>query len=112
MKLENNKVGLFHYVLTDQDGTQLDASEGTPLAYLHGHQNLIPGLEKELKGKAAGDPFKVTVMAADAYGERDKNMVQAGIPKNLFQGIDNLEVGMHFEAQSDGGVHSVEKWLR
>ena len=73
---------------------------------------MIPGLEKELKGKAAGDPFKVTVMAADAYGERDKNMVQAGIPKNLFQGIDNLEVGMHFEAQSDGGVHSVEKWLR
>lgn len=108
MKLEQDKVGLFHYVLKDKDGNQLDASQETPLAYVHGYQNLIPGLEKELAGKAVGDKFSVTVPANEAYGERDENMVQAGIPKNLFQGVENLEVGMRFEAQSEQGVHSVE----
>ncbi|MDX1796750.1 MAG: peptidylprolyl isomerase [Hydrogenovibrio sp.] len=108
MKLEQNKVGLFNYVLTDNEGNQIDASNGQPLAYLHGHSNLIPGLENELEGKTVGDKFTAKVAASDAYGEIQPHLIQEGVPKSMFQGVENLEVGMRFEAQSEQGVHSVE----
>lgn len=108
MKIENNKVAEINYTLKDKDGNVMDASNGQPLAYLHGNGNLIPGLEKELEGKEVSDKFTVTIPAAEAYGERNDALVQTGVPKEMFQGVDNLEVGMRFEAQTEQGIHSVE----
>ena len=108
MKIKTDKVAEIHYTLKDKDGKVMDASNGQPLAYLHGHGNLIPGLEKELADKAVNDKFTVTVPAAEAYGERNEALVQTGVPKEMFQGVENLEVGMRFEAQSEQGMHSVE----
>ncbi len=108
MKLEKNKVGLFNYTLTNEAGEELDASNGQPMAYLHGYQNLIPGLEAELLGKTVGDKFTITVPPADAYGETEERLIQKEVPKAMFQGVDNLEEGMRFEAQAEGGgIHSV-----
>ena len=46
----------FHYSLRDDEGTELDSSEGAePLTYLHGEGNIVPGLEKALEGKQPGD---------------------------------------------------------
>jgi FKBP-type peptidyl-prolyl cis-trans isomerase SlyD len=108
MTIEKDKVVEINYTLKDKDGNVIDASNGQPLAYLQGHGNLIPGLEKELEGKEVGDKFTVTIPAAEAYGERNDALVQKGVPKEMFQGVDNLEVGMRFEAQSEQGMHSVE----
>ena len=107
MKIENNKVVQIKYVLTDAQGNQMDASGDEPLAYLHGSHNLIPGLEAELKGKQGGDKFVVTIPAEEAYGEKQDHLIQDGVPKEMFQGVDNIEVGMRFEAQSEQGFHSV-----
>ncbi|HEY9017829.1 peptidylprolyl isomerase [Thiomicrospira sp.] len=107
MKIEQDKVAQIEYTLTNSAGEVLDKSNGQPLAYLHGHHNLIPGLEAELLGKAVGDKFTATIAAADAYGEKHEGMIQQ-VPSNLFQGVENIEVGMRFEAQSDQGVQSVE----
>lgn len=107
MNIENNKVAMIEYTLTDDQGEQIDASNGNPLAYLHGHGNLIPGLEKQLEGKTVGDKFTAKVAAADAYGERVGALVQT-VGKEMFQGVEELEVGMRFEAQSEQGMHSVE----
>lgn len=108
MKIEQNKVGMIDYSLTDAEGNVIDASNGQALAYLHGHSNLIPGLEKELEGKAVGDKFTANIAAVDAYGDTQPHLIQEDVPKSMFQGVDNLEVGMRFEAQSEQGVHSVE----
>ncbi|MGC9386688.1 MAG: FKBP-type peptidyl-prolyl cis-trans isomerase [Hydrogenovibrio sp.] len=108
MKLEPNKVGLINYSLTDSDGNLIDSSNGQALAYLHGHSNLIPGLEKQLEGKATGDKFTADIPAAEGYGEIEPHLIQEDVPKSMFQGVDNLEVGMRFEAQTEQGVHSVE----
>jgi FKBP-type peptidyl-prolyl cis-trans isomerase SlyD len=60
MNISKNHVVEFDYVLTDDEGNILDASEqGEPLLYLHGHQNIVPGLEQELEGRKANDSFKV-----------------------------------------------------
>lgn len=107
MTIKNDKVGLIEYTLTNEAGETLDASNGNPLAYLHGHGNLIPGLESELEGKAVGDKFTTTIPAEAAYGERVDALVQT-VPNSMFQGVDNLEVGMRFQAQSEQGMHSVE----
>lgn len=107
MNIAQDTVARINYTLTDAEGNQVDSSNGEPLAYLHGHHNLIPGLEAALAGKTVGDQFTVTVPAAEAYGEVEEHLIQSGVPKAMFQGIDNLEVGMRFEAQSDQGFHSV-----
>lgn len=107
MKIEQDKVAQIEYTLKDHAGEVMDASNGQPLAYLHGHHNLIPGLENELKGKTVGDKFNVTVVAAEAYGEINPALIQQ-VPSELFQGVENIEVGMRFEAQSDQGMQSVE----
>ncbi|GAB6070172.1 peptidylprolyl isomerase [Thiomicrorhabdus hydrogeniphila] len=107
MSIQQDKVALIEYTLTNQHGEQIDASNGNPLAYLHGHQNLIPGLEAELEGKAVGDKFTANIPAEQAYGERVDALVQT-VPSSMFQGVEELEVGMRFEAQSEQGMHSVE----
>ena len=107
MSIEKNKVATIEYVLTNEHGEQIDASNGNPLAYLHGHDNLIPGLEAELEGKSVGDKFTATIPTAQAYGERVDALVQT-VPSSMFQGVEQLEVGMRFEAQSEQGMHSVE----
>jgi FKBP-type peptidyl-prolyl cis-trans isomerase SlyD len=90
MNIEDKKVVSFHYTLTNQDGQQLESSrEGEPLSYLHGARNIIPGLEKALEGRAAGDQFVVTVEPAEAYGERNEAHVQR-LSAKLFKNAGRL----------------------
>ena len=76
------------------------------MAYLHGAGNIIPGLERALLGKAVGDKFNVSIPAAEAYGVRDDSMVQE-LPSNMFSGIDKIEVGMEFHAETEHGLQVV-----
>ena len=103
MNIQNNSAVSFHYKLTDDDGISIDSSEGKePLGYLHGAGNIIPGLEKALEGKTIGNSLTVAVTAAEGYGEVQKELIQE-VPKEAFQGVDNIEVGMQFEAQTGQG---------
>ena len=97
-----------HYTLTDNEGNVLDSSEGAePLTYLHGAGNIIPGLEKALVGKVEGDTQQVTVQPAEGYGEVMSELMQT-VDKAAFQGVESVEVGMSFEAQtSDGSVQHI-----
>lgn len=113
MIVEKDRVVSIDYSLRDNGGNLIDSSEGgEPLAYLHGNGNIIPGLEKQLAGKKAGDSLKCVIEAADAYGERDDSLVFK-VPKTEFEGAE-VEVGMQFEAHGEEGaqivtVVSVEK---
>jgi len=103
MKVAENMVVLIDYTLTDNDGDVIDSSEGAgPLAYLHGAGNIIPGLEAALLGKEAGDDVKASIEPENAYGERQEEMKQ-DVPKELFGGVDNIEVGMQFQSETDQG---------
>ncbi len=107
MKISKQKVVSFDYTLTDKAGEVIDSSDGRePLAYIHGSGFLIPGLEVEMEGKQAGDAFKVTVQPADAYGVRDDSLVKE-VERDMFGGVDKLEAGMQFEAETDDGIEVV-----
>ena len=104
--IANNHVVSFHYTLTNAEGEVLDKSQGEPLVYLQGAGNIIPGLENALLGKTVGDKFTVTVPAAEGYGEYNPELVQE-VPAKMFQGVDNIQAGMQFQAQTDDGVQIV-----
>ena len=98
----NKLVVSMHYKLTDDDGKMLDGSKDVPLAYLHGAGNIIPGLEKALVGKVAGDALQVRVEPAEGYGEVKPTLIQT-VDKAVFQGVESIEVGMTFEAKASNG---------
>ena len=99
------RVVTIHYTLTNDQGEQLDSSrvEGRePLAYLEGAQNIIGGLESALTEKDAGDQVKVSVEPFEGYGEVNEELVQP-VPRSAFEGVDTIEPGMQFQAQTEQG---------
>lgn len=107
MQIGLNSVVSIHYELSNDAGEILDASaDGEPLVYLHGASNIIPGLEKELTGKAVGDELTVKVQPEEGYGVSQPELIQQ-VPRNAFPDPDALEIGMRFTAQSDQGHVSV-----
>ena len=103
MQVANEKVVYIHYTLTNQEGETLDSSSGRdPLGYLHGAGNIIPGLEQALEGKEAGEKLNVSVAPEQGYGERDEALIQQ-VPRSAFEGVDSVEPGMQFQAQSPHG---------
>ncbi|EIJ68551.1 peptidylprolyl isomerase [Pasteurella bettyae] len=103
MKVAKNIVVGIAYQVRTEDGVLVDeAPANQPLEYLQGHNNLVIGLENALEGKSVGDKFEVRVKPEEGYGEYNENMVQR-VPKNVFVGVDDLEVGMRFIADTDMG---------
>ena len=103
MNIEGKCVVSIHYTLTNSNGEKLDSSEGRdPLSYLHGASNIVPGLERALDGKAAGDSVKVVVKPEHGYGEVDPALVQK-VPRSAFEGVDDIKAGMQFQAQGPDG---------
>lgn len=95
------------YALKDDEGTLIDESQpGQPLTYLHGHRNIIPGLEAALIGKVAGDSAEVRVSPEEGYGEPNPALEQV-VPKDRFQGVEDLQAGMQFQASTEQGPISV-----
>lgn len=107
MRIGTSAVATLQYTLRDDGGTVLDASgDDAPLVYLHGHGNLIGGLERALEGLAAGDTLAVSVEPEDAYGLRDESLVQ-DVPRSAFPDGVVIEAGMRFQGGSGHGAQSV-----
>ena len=101
MQAGPNKVVTIDYTVTDGQGGEIDSSrDGDPLVYIHGVGHLIPGLEKEVEGKSAGDTLTVVVPPEEAYGQRDEALRQV-VARDQFEDPDKLQVGMPFEAQGE-----------
>jgi FKBP-type peptidyl-prolyl cis-trans isomerase SlyD len=99
-----DRVVLIHYTLKDDNGAVLDSSAGgEPLAYIQGHGNLVPGLEKALEGQQEGSTLAVSIAPADGYGVRDEGLIQR-VPKRSLQGAGELKKGMQFQARTEDGM--------
>lgn len=107
MTIKANSVVQFHYTLKDADGTLIETSSGRdPMAYLHGHNNIIPGLEAAMEGKNVGDSFNVTITPEQAYGERKADALQR-IPVKHLQGAKKWKAGMVAHVQTEQGQRQV-----
>ena len=104
MEIAADRVVTIHYTLKDDNGTVLDSSTGgEPLAYIQGHGNLVPGLEKALEGKQDGNTLSVVISPAEGYGVRDQGLIQR-VPKRTLQGSGEIKKGMQFQARTDEGM--------
>jgi FKBP-type peptidyl-prolyl cis-trans isomerase SlyD len=103
MIIEKGKVVEMHYRLKNEAGDLIDTSEKKePMPFLQGYGNIIPGLERALEGKKAGDELSVSVEPKDAYGELKPEAIQE-IPMNALAGIEDLKVGMELQSEDEQG---------
>jgi len=98
-----DSVVCFHYTLRNETGDELETSRGAePNAYLHGANNIIPGLESAMAGKTSGDTFSATVEPEQAYGLRQPDKTQrVPIKHLLFKG--KLRAGMVVQLNTNEG---------
>ncbi len=109
MKATKDSVVSFHYTVVEVgEGSEIDSSRtrGEPLAVLLGHGGLIPGVERALEGRGAGERFDVEIAPADAYGEYHEGRVQR-VPKKYFRDAERLKPGMQTVLQSEEGQRVV-----
>jgi FKBP-type peptidyl-prolyl cis-trans isomerase SlyD len=103
MKIGKDSVVSIDYKLHLGDGKIVDESEaGDPLVYLHGYEQIVPGLEKVLEGKSAGDTVQPTVSAADGYGDYDPEGVEE-VPRSEFPEDLEIKAGGILSATDDDG---------
>ena len=107
MQISDNTVVQFNYTLKDQEGNVLESNSGhDPMAYLHGHSNMLSGVEKALTGKTKGESFSVTLAAEEAYGERKEDAIQRISAKHL-QGAKVWKPGMVAVVNTEQGQRQV-----
>ena len=106
MEVAQDRVVTIAYTLKDDEGNVLDSSENHgDLAYIHGHQNIVEGLEDALEGKDVGDTVTTTVEPEKGYGDRHDQLMFTVPRSNMPDG--DLEVGMQFAAQDKEGNQQV-----
>jgi len=107
MFIEANSVVVLHFAVTDDKGELIDDTrDSSPLEFLMGSGYLVPGLEAELEGLAVGNEFDVTIQPEQGYGIYDPELVQE-VPAELFDGVEGVEPGMAFSADTDAGHRTV-----
>lgn len=103
MEITDKTVVQMHYTLTSDEGVVIDSSVGRePLQYIQGAHMIVVGLEKAMLGHKVNDKFDVKVIPSEGYGEYDERMTQE-VPLNVFQGVEKVEAGMQFYAQTPMG---------
>ena len=101
--IKKNSVVSLSYILKNENGEELDRSEtAIPLAYMHGHGQIVPGLENVLEGLAIGDKKEVTVTPQEGYGEVQPQL-KMKVSRNKFPADVNIEPGMQFSSKMEDG---------
>jgi FKBP-type peptidyl-prolyl cis-trans isomerase SlyD len=107
MQITDDTVASFHYTLRGEDGAEIENSrEGEPIAYLHGHGNILSALEQGLAGHAAGDTLSLTLQPEEAYGRRREDFVQR-VPLKHLHVTGRLVPGMVVPVHTEHGARQV-----
>lgn len=109
-KIEENRVVALTFTLTDTAGEVLDrATEDEPMLYLHGHGNVMDGLEKVLAGRGAGDAFEVELAPEEAFGLRMDD-AERMVPRDAFPDDVPLQPGLELMMEDDDDV--IPFWVK
>lgn len=107
MNVQKDSVVTIDYELKDDSGEVLDSSQNNgELAYLHGHDNIVEGLEEALEGKGPGENVEATVDPDKGYGQYSDSLVFDVGRDRLPEDVE-LELGMQFEARSQDGQRQI-----
>jgi FKBP-type peptidyl-prolyl cis-trans isomerase SlyD len=99
--IENGAKITLEYTLK-VDGRVRDTSKGrSPLVYVQGARNIIPGLEKAVAEMVVGQKKEVSIPPREGYGEVDPN-AELTLPKTAFQSLDGLDKGVQVQGEREG----------
>jgi len=94
------KVFELDYKLKNAEGQVVDTSQGgEPMVFLEGSGQVVPGLEKALQNRVAGEMLDVTIPPELGYGRRDPELVQT-VHISQFDDVPEVHPGMIFQTQS------------
>jgi FKBP-type peptidyl-prolyl cis-trans isomerase SlyD len=83
------------------DGVLVDGSRSNkPFEFSFGTGQVIAGLEKRIINMKVGESADILVPASEAYGEYEASGIQT-LPKEQFEGIENLTIGMQIQGQDE-----------
>lgn len=98
MKIAKDTVVAIEYTIRNEEGAVVDTSEGRrPLIYLHGYQQIVPGVEAAIEGLEAGHNLEIHVSPDQAFGPRDPNAILV-LPRQAFPLEEELEPGSLYRA--------------
>lgn len=101
--IKKDMVVSIKYRLTNGTGEVLDEADvAEPFSYLHGHHQVIPGMEQGLDGLKVGDKKKLTITPDEGYGEVNEQL-KLTLKKEVFPKDFPCEPGMQFQADLGGG---------
>lgn len=103
LTLTENKVGALAFVLYIEDQEIDSVQKDDPLEYLHGWDNIVPGLEQALEGKQIGDQFDVTLNPEQAYGEYDEEAIIEVDAEEFDEDGEEPAVGLEVEMMDEEG---------
>ena len=78
-----------------------------PFVYIHGYNNIIPGLEDALNGRRLGEKFTVNIPANLGYGEYRQDLILT-VPKEELSEVGELWVGMELEMFQDNDIREFQ----
>ncbi len=81
------------------DGSVIDSG---PIQFLHGHGNIIPGLESEVEGMSLGEEKEVLVKYKDGYGDYNPDL-EVDIPLTSFPEDFEIKLGSPMRLQGGNG---------
>ena len=107
MQIEKGSVVQFHYTIHNLEGKTLESNVGKEaVAYLHGFNNMMPGVEKSLDGMRKGDEIEVELPAVETYGELQSDSLQR-VPIKHLSGAKKWKSGMTAVVNTDQGQREV-----
>ena len=96
------------YVLMEKSGRILEEIQPThPFVYIHGYNNIIPGLEAALAGRKLGEKFYVDIPANLGYGVYRDDLIMK-VPKSELQEVGELWIGMELEMFQDDDIREFQ----
>ncbi len=107
MQIEKDKVVNFHYIIKNTDGKELQSTyDNDPIAYLHGHGSMFPGVEESLEGKQKGDKMDATLPPEKTFGLAKPDSIQR-ISKKYLKHAGRYKVGDAVPLQTKEAVRLV-----
>ncbi|WP_290727145.1 MULTISPECIES: FKBP-type peptidyl-prolyl cis-trans isomerase [unclassified Fibrobacter] len=95
------------YVLKEKGRILEEIPASYPFVYIHGYNNIIPGLESALAGRKLGERFSVDIPANLGYGPYRDDLIMK-VPKAELQDVGELWLGMELEMFMDNDIREFQ----
>ena len=101
MKISNQKLVSMTYSI--HEGANLLENVDTPVSFIYGREtNLLPIVEKSLKGKEKGNELTIEVSPELGFGNIDKNLIFIDSTNNVPK--EYSKIGMQIDFENDKGL--------